>query len=383
MKRTRYAVATAAGVAMLLLATSGCSDSTSPSDPNVHGGPDNPAPDGSYTEAIVSPNGIASLEPVTLGGVQQWLLIRGYDVDNPVLIFLHGGPGSPAIHYARFAFSGLERHFTVVTWDQRGCGKSYSAGIDPQSLTFQRMLSDTHELVTMMRARFGVERVYLMGISWGSTLGAITARDYPELIHAYVGIGQAVNLVRSYGVALQVALARATDDGVQEAIDDLTPLLAAFQTDSTVNWDQAGQLFDWLEVFGYGDLHDLSLYETLAEEAGALTEYTAQDFANEDDWQALYSSAPLFTDLAFWNDLDMIGQVPRIEVPVFFFAGEYDYKTPIVLVEEYLATLDAPAGKQLVRFENSAHVPFLEERVAFRNAMINTVLVGATAPSVF
>jgi pimeloyl-ACP methyl ester carboxylesterase len=382
MNRARWGLATTAGVAVLLLATGGCGDSTAPSDPNVHGGPDNPAPDGSYTEAIISPNGIASLEPVTLGGVQQWLLIRGYDVDNPVLIFLHGGPGSPAIHYARFAFSGLERHFTVVTWDQRGCGKSYSAGIDPQSLTFQQMLSDTHELVMMMRARFAVQKVYLMGVSWGSTLGIHTARDYPELIHAYIGIGQAVNLVRGYGVALQVALATATERGVQEAIDDLTPLLAAFETDSTVNWDQAGRLFDWLEAFGYGDLHDISLYETLAEEAGPLTEYTAQDFANEDDWQALYSSSPLYTDLAFWNDLDLFEQVPRLEVPVFFFAGEYDYKTPTVLVEEYMAALDAPAGKQLIRFEGSAHVPFLEERAAFRNAVINTVLAGIMAPSV-
>jgi pimeloyl-ACP methyl ester carboxylesterase len=135
-------------LASVLLA--GCSDSgpTVPSgDSNVHGGPENPARDGSYTEPIVSETGIASLEPVVLGGVEQWILIRGYDVSNPVLVFLHGGPGSPAMPYARFSFGGLEHHFTVVSWDQRGCGKSYHEGLNSASINIDGMLSDTHELI--------------------------------------------------------------------------------------------------------------------------------------------------------------------------------------------------------------------------------------------
>ena len=100
--------------------------------------------------------------------------VYGYDVDNPVLVFLHGGPGSPAMPYARFSFGGLERHFTVVSWDQRGCGKSYHEGLSSASITIDGMLSDTHELIQMMRARFGVQKVYLMGLSWGSLLGALT-----------------------------------------------------------------------------------------------------------------------------------------------------------------------------------------------------------------
>ena len=119
MKSPTRILEIALGLAALLAA---CGDPVS-SGVAVHGGPENPARDGSYTAAIVSQNGIASLEPVMLGGVEQWILIRGHDVDNPVLIYLHGGPGSPAILYGRFAFSGLEQHFTVVTWDQRGCGR--------------------------------------------------------------------------------------------------------------------------------------------------------------------------------------------------------------------------------------------------------------------
>lgn len=372
MNATRCAAHRAGWAIPLLFVLAACSDSTSPTGLTVFGGPDNPAPDGSYTAPILSENGIASLEPVTLGGVEQWILIRGYDVDNPVLIFLHGGPGSPGIPYARYSMGGLERHFTVVTWDQRGCGKSYYAGIDPGSITLEQMLSDTHDLIMMMRGRFGEEKVYLMGISWGSILGAFTARDHPELLHAYIGIGQAVNAERGVRVAHEAALDRATELGHQEAIESLSGI----QTDP-VDWDQMGSLFYWLEEFGYGDLHDTSQYPALVDTLSAATEYTPANIANDDNWRALYASSPLLSDQTWLYTLDMINQVPEFGIPVYFLAGRFDYKTPAVLVEEYLAALQAPA-KGIFFFDNSAHMPNIEERELFHSAMINGVLAGDT-----
>ena len=353
----------------------GCSDSgpTGPSvDPNVHGGPDNPARDGSYTAAIVSENGIAALEPVVIGGVEQWILIRGYDVSNPVLVFLHGGPASPAMRYARFAFAGLERHFTVVSWDQRGCGKSYHEGLSSASITFDQMLSDTHELIELMRARFGVQKVYLMGLSWGSLLGTITARDYPELLHAYIGVGQGVNVERGVPVAHAAAMARAIELGRDDAI----AALSTIQVDP-VDWDQVGELYDWLEELGLGDIHDASLLPGFAQEAGPLTEYTAANEANEGAWRELYAFSPLLADQTWLQTLNILETVPRLEVPVFFLAGRYDYKAPSFLVEEYLNALVAPQGKQMFWFENSAHVPFIEERPEFSSVMIDEVLAEA------
>ena len=350
----------------------GCSDSgpTGPSvDPNVHGGPDNPARDGSYTTAIVSENGIASLEPVVIGGVEQWILIRGYDVSNPVLVFLHGGPASPAMRYSRFAFAGLERHFTVVSWDQRGCGKSYHEGLSSASITFDQMLSDTHELIELMRARFGVQKVYLMGLSWGSLLGTITARDYPELLHAYIGVGQAVNVERGVPVAHAAAMARAIELGREDAI----AALSAIQVDP-VDWDHVGELYDWLEELGLGDIHDHSMLPGFALEAGPLTEYTAANEANEGAWRRLYAFSPLLADQTWLQTLNILETVPRLEVPVYFLAGRYDYKAPSFLVEEYLNALDAPQGKQMSWFENSAHIPFIEERPEFSSVMIDEVL---------
>lgn len=353
-----------------------CSTGTEPAEA-VIGGADNPAPDGSYTEALSSPNGIASLETLTLGGVEQWVLIRGQDTTNPVLVFLHGGPGSPAIFYGRFAFKPLEQHFTVVTWDQRGCGKSYSAGIDPQSLNFDRLFSDAHELILAMRARLGVERVFLMGVSWGAILGVHLADAYPELLYAYIGIGQPVNPARGLGISIEFGLEQATAPGNQEIHDRLTELQQLWQTDPALAWDQAGLLLDWLESQGYGDLHDLSLYTSLAEEAGPLTEYTVQDVSNEEHWQALYDASPLRQNVDWLLGMDLPTDIPRLQIPAIFMNGRWDYKAPLELVEEYAADLTAPAGKHMIPFEQSAHVVFLEERTLFQNIMIDTVAAYA------
>jgi pimeloyl-ACP methyl ester carboxylesterase len=234
------------------------------------------------------------------------------------------------------------------------------------------MLSDTRELIQMMRARFGVQKVYLMGLSWGSILGTLTARDHPDLLHAYIGVGQVVDLERSIPIAHAAALARAADLGRDDAIAALSQI----QVDP-VDWEQVGELGEWLEELGMGDIHDPSLLPGFAAEAGPLTEYTAANEASEDAWQALYDASPLRTDETWLRNLDMIGQVPRLEVPVYFMAGRYDYKTPGVLAEEFLNGLDAPAGQRMFWFENSAHVPFIEERSPFHMVMIDTILAEA------
>ena len=357
------------GLATLLTS---CGDPVSTGD-IVHGGPENPAQDGSYTEAIVSENGIAALEAVVLGGVEQWILIRGHDVDNPVLIYLHGGPGSPAIPYGRITFGGLERDFTVVTWDQRGCGKSYSPTVDAQSITLEQLLSDTRELIAMMRDRFETDAVYLMGASFGSVLGVFTARDHPELLRAYIGVGQFVDAERTMRLAHAAALDKATELGVQDAIDQLSTI----QLYPEIDWDRWKDVVPWLEAFGFGDIHNTSLIPALRDTLMAATEYTPQDFANQDAWEQLYWASPLNGDPAWVYGLEVPDQVPRLDVPAFFLSGRFDYKTPGELVEEYVDLLEAPAGKQMIWFENSAHALFFEEREAFRSVMLNAVLDGS------
>lgn len=358
-------------VLLLLAVFYGCREEVINPDDNRHfvGGPENPAADGSYTSKIYSENGIASLEEITLGGEKQWVLIRGYDVSKPVLIFLHGGPGSACIFYATYAMGGLEKDFVVVNWDQRGSGKSYRDGIDPNSLTFDQLFSDTHELIVKMKERFNTDKVYLMGLSWGSILGSNIAKDFPDLLHAYIGVGQVVNVDRGLLIALQTVLDKANELGNQEAIEELSII----HPDSA--WENDETISKWVDAFGFGDFHDEVQAAQIREAlSSSLTEYIPEDITNLDKGKALYSLSPLGNDLTWLKNLNMITQIPNFEMPVYFLPGRFDYKTPSQLVEEYYEGLNAPAGKKIIWFENSAHVPIIEEREVFHDAMINIVL---------
>src|SRR5512133_1151609 len=135
------------------------------------------------------PGSVASLERVRLGGVEQAILVRGADRTRPVVLFLHGGPGMPAMFLAHAWQRPLEDDFVVVQWDRRGTGKSRH-GVPSDSLGVRRVLDDLHELTALLRARFGGGRVLLVGHSWGSYLGLLAVRERPDDYLAFVGTGQ-------------------------------------------------------------------------------------------------------------------------------------------------------------------------------------------------
>jgi pimeloyl-ACP methyl ester carboxylesterase len=322
------------------------------------------------TPAIRTRNGVSSLEQVILGGVKQWVLIRGEDASNPILLFLHGGPGTPMTPVAHHFGRPLERHFVVVHWDQRGAGKSYSPAIPEQSFTIEQFLSDTYELVELLRARFGVERICLIGHSWGSVLGIMTVQRHPELFHAYVGMGQVTDERRSEHIGLQYVRDQARELGNQQALQELAGL------------DPLDQLKDaviqrkWLSRFG-GDFYDGKALPFL------------NDFDRRWVWSALRSPEYSWLDLLRFQlgfskalrslfrefkQVNFMRTAARLEIPVYFFMGRHDHNKHPELVNEYYEMLEAPRGKHMVWFERSGHSPCLEEPEQFANAMISRVL---------
>src|SRR4029453_9924284 len=145
---------------------------------------------GGYTPQYRSADSIASLEQITLGGSPQWVLIRGANRNNPLLLFLHGGPGMPTMYLAHDFKRELEKDFVVVQWDRRGAGKSFAVGLSGPELSVSREIEDTLQLINQLRSRFHQKKVYLVGFSYGSYLGILVAKRAPEVLHAYVGIGQ-------------------------------------------------------------------------------------------------------------------------------------------------------------------------------------------------
>ena len=282
------------------------------------------------------------------------------------MLFLHGGPGSPEAPPVTLHNTGLEEHFVVVNWDQRGAGKSYHRNIPAVTMTLEQIIDDTIELSELLIDRFGVEKIYLAGHSWGTIVGTHAAQRHPGLYYAYIGIGQAVNFEEAEKISYRYTLDKAREAGNTEAMEELQAIGPLPYSPETFR-EQIGIQRKWLFKFGgevYG-MSDRSAYERqVITEVLFFPSYTLFDsfrfLAGN-----LYSVEHLLDDLLA---VDFINQVPVIEVPIYFIAGRHDYVTVSEMVEQYYEILDAPS-KELIWFEKSAHSPNFEEPELFIQTM--------------
>ncbi|MGC1107761.1 MAG: alpha/beta hydrolase, partial [Candidatus Acidiferrales bacterium] len=174
----------------------------------------------------IAPGGFNELKTVEIGGIPQWISVRGNNPANPILLFIHGGPGSPMMPESWTFQRPWEDFFTVVQWDQRDAGKTFSAAKrqPDESMTIDEMQADAEQLIELLRRTYGKKKIFLMGHSWGSILGLKVAQHRPDLLYAYIGVGQVVNGERNEVVGYQQTLAQAEAVGNQTAIRELKAL---------------------------------------------------------------------------------------------------------------------------------------------------------------
>lgn len=293
---------------------------------------------------------------IPLNGLPQWLTIAGQDCRNPVLLFVHGGPGNPNTPFAAALFGGWAKDFTLVQWDQRGAGRTYGhnlpvrelepAEFNSTPLTLELMAADGIAVAEYLQQRLGQRKVILTGSSWGSALAVEMAHLRPELFHAYVGVSQLVgpaNLSASYALALQ----RARELGDQPALATLHALGAP----------------PWTDPRSFGKLRRLLRgYEAQRSEAGPAWK-PAADYAGPQD-AAAYEAGEEFSFLKFvgfkgdgmlWR-LDLMGQRTRLQLPVFLVQGEQDLLTPPAITRAWFDRIEAPR-KQLVTVPRAGHDP--------------------------
>ncbi len=314
-----------------------------------------------YTKEIDSPDSIAELGTLNINGLDQYLLIRGNHVENPVLLFLHGGPFNtymPSHH----SLMGLEERFITVEWDQRGSGFLHDIGdLDPGTLTVEQYVSDIQELTKYLIKRFNKEKIYLIGFSWGSFIGLKAIDENPELYHAYIGMSQLVNAAESEQVSYSYILETAKKKKNHDAI----VALEALGYDPS-KLEERGVLGYWKSYFGYS-LHNTSSEEIWKKAKQNCTEYLKSDYLKKRE-NSRFSGD--FTLMESMSSTDFVKELPRVDIPVYFFAGRYDLVTPFQIVEEYYETLEAPY-KEIIWFEKSAHIPSLEETEEFTKAVID------------
>jgi pimeloyl-ACP methyl ester carboxylesterase len=298
--------------------------------------------------------GINSLEQIQLGGMKQWISIRGTDIHNPVLLFLHGGPGSANLAKLRIQVPELERQFVVVNWDQRGAGKSYSPGFDISTLSLKQYVSDAHELVGILRQRFNVEKIYLMGFSWGTVIGLSLADQYPDDFLAYISVSQEVDFKAGEKASLEYVRQTALTIGNTQAMTELSSVDPSYASPGA--FAQLMTERKWLLQFG-GVYHHANSYSHEAWMMLKAPEYSLVEFA----FWPMGSSNSLKWMWPKLMNINFFEQIPVVRCPFYFFVGRYDYNTPSQLTETYYQKVEAPAGKHLIWFENSAHDLFFDE----------------------
>lgn len=302
---------------------------------------------------------ISVLENVIIGGLNQSILIRGENVNNPLMLFLHGGPGTAQIGFAPKFQSNLEKNYTVINWDQRGAGLSYDKNIRREDLTIENMVTDTVELVKYLLGRFNQEKIFLVGHSWGTVLGLLTVKKAPDLIHAYIGIGQVVNMKDGEKISYDYTINKAKDLKNKKALKELSKV--EFNPNDLQYLDIQRK---WLTKFG-GSFIGVTMYNLIYSNMLFAKEYTIKD------WMS-YMKAGKFSLDSLWQELmevNFLETISELEVPVWFLAGKHDYQTPFQLVEQYFNTLECPK-KELVWFENSGHLLNYEETDKFNEVCL-------------
>jgi pimeloyl-ACP methyl ester carboxylesterase len=170
-----------------------------------------------------STRSLSRLERIRLGGTDQWIRIQGNNMFNPILLLVQQGPGLPMVHEAADdnRLWHVEDDFVVISWDQRGCGKSFSRAIPPQSMTLEQLIADTSELIQALAQRFNVPHLYVAGFSFGGTIAALAAFRHPELVRAVVCVAPDVQFEVAERVAYDFALKQAARLGNKRALREL------------------------------------------------------------------------------------------------------------------------------------------------------------------
>ena len=307
----------------------------------------------------VIPGSIAVLEPIELGGLEQWITIRGADVTKPLLLWLHGGPGSPQMPLAHHLDARLEQAFVVVHWDQRGAGKSNHGGFEEATMRLERYVDDALELIAYLRGLLGHERIVLLGHSWGTQLGIELVAAHAELFDACIGVSQVVDHDRATEIARDWL--RSTIDPA-ESPDDLRALeIIEIPARRHSDYRALAQLVD-----AYGGSFDVPITQ-LAGIAARAPEYVVGDYARL--LCGMNRGGGPMHEGGIMANPDFITATASLDVPAYFFAGARDYNTPRVLVEAYVEVLEAP-HKELVVFDQAAHLPFLAEPERFVDEVI-------------
>lgn len=310
------------------------------------------------------PHSITEKVKLEIGGVKQQAFILGEKKENPVLLFLHGGPGSPELPLV-FTNNGdrrLEEEFIVCYWDQRGAGMS-RAGIPVETMTLEQLIADTHKITQYLKKRFHQKKIYLMGHSWGSFLGIKVVNQYPDDYFAYIGMGQLSNQRLSEKLAFDYMLEHAHQIKDQKAIKALSKYDATSSAFPELRYVMSIRS-SLMNKYGIGIAHRNFSMSTVIKQLFFFKGYTLTEKIN-------YMRGSLFSLKTLFHytlEDDLAKTTASFDLPIYITHGKFDYQVSYALAKSYTEKIQAPK-KSFFTFEESAHSPIIEEREKFIETM--------------
>ena len=281
-------------------------------------------------------------DSILIGGIKQYVHIKGKDISKPILLFLHGGPGGSLMGKAEKMTHKLQQHFVVVQWDQRETGETQKLNKSPEPLTPALFYNDTHDLIDSLLKRFQRSKLYLAGYSWGTVLGFHTADRYPELLYAYIAISPVINTWESEQIALDMLKKKMGNKARKELSQVKIP------------FENAEQLYyhrKWLFKYSGQKLVSLTFRKSFVE-----------GWANT--WFKVWKEA---------CSENLFDTMPALNCPVYFFVGEKDYQTNHSIAEKYYNKVLAPK-KDLFLFTDAGHGLPETDSGTFQDMIIDKIL---------
>jgi pimeloyl-ACP methyl ester carboxylesterase len=283
---------------------------------------------------------------VTINGIQQFISIKGINDENPIILFLHGGPGRSLIPFADAFTKQLPNKFVVVQYDQRETGETLKLNSSQDSLTVDLLKSDALEMIQYLLKKYHHKKLYLVSHSWGSVMGFDIAQKHPELLYAFISISPVIDATQSTRITVEILREWAMETKNDSAISELAKINLPFKTKEDCYYSQKW-LFVHNEVEGAGT-----------------PEFTKIFYSWMETWFPVWlanAQTSLFTT------------TKKIKCPIYFFIGIGDNQTSFKVAVEYYAFLKAKR-KHLIWFEHSGHTIFNSEPEKLEQTLIETVL---------